>query len=213
MFNPKSFTNIILIAVVVLLVAVAGYFVFMKKSGPTAQQAPIVTPNQISAPVSLTPDEAAHWETYTNTKYGFEVKYPDYWEIDSSSWDTEDGIEYSFNYHYIPFLNISNGETKRIGLGIINILNGENYDFNSIADFRKWHDKYMGSGGIEKLERSKIGQLDAIRTYEVDGVSSMGEYVYITRDDLVIFLTRDSADDAQTQLTFNQLLTTFKFIK
>lgn len=215
MLNSKNFIKIILIAVAALLVGATGYFVFMKKTGPNIQQTPIATPNQTSTPISLTPDEAAHWQTYANTKYGFEVRYPDFWQIDSSYWEKDsgiDGVEYPY-YHYIPFLSMSNGETKRIGLGIANILNSENYDFNSIADFRKWHDKYMGSNEIEKVEKSKIGRLDVIKTYEADGVNSVGEYVYVARDDLVVFLTHDSADDAQTQLMFNQLVSTFIFTK
>ncbi|MDD5750338.1 MAG: PsbP-related protein [Candidatus Pacebacteria bacterium] len=206
MFNYKSFTNIVLILIVILLVAIAGYFVFMEKTA---------MPVQISTPVSLTPDEIAFWKTYTNTKYGFEVKYPDYWEIDSSSWETNsstDGVEYPY-YHYIPFLGVLGEDTERIGLGTADILNGENYDFSTIADFRKWHDRYMGSNEVEKAEKSKINQLNIIKTHEANGVNSVGEYIYIIHDNLVIFLTHDSADDAQTQLVFDKFVSTFKFVE
>ena len=41
--NQKGFANIILVVVVVMLVGIVGYFVFVKKSEPIAQQ---LTPSQ-----------------------------------------------------------------------------------------------------------------------------------------------------------------------
>ena len=43
--NQKSFANIVLIFVVIAIVAIGGYFVFVKKSEPLAQQ-PTTTPTQ-----------------------------------------------------------------------------------------------------------------------------------------------------------------------
>src|SRR3989344_6848742 len=61
--NQKGFTNIILVIVVIVLIGIAGYFIFVKKSEPIAQQ-----PTPI--------DETASWKTYTNSEQGFEFKYP-----------------------------------------------------------------------------------------------------------------------------------------
>ncbi len=49
--NQKGFANIILIVVIVILVGAAGYFAFVKKSEPVAQQ-PTPTPAQTKTPVS-----------------------------------------------------------------------------------------------------------------------------------------------------------------
>lgn len=64
--NQKGFANIALITVVVAIVAVGGYFVFVKKLEPIAQQP--------------TPNQTADLKTYTNTQYGFEFQYPASWK-------------------------------------------------------------------------------------------------------------------------------------
>lgn len=82
--NQKGFVNIILVAVIVVLVGVAGYFVFVKKSELITQQ-PTPTPTQTNIYTSPTPtsaDETADWKTYTNTQYGFSFKYPEGAKVD-----------------------------------------------------------------------------------------------------------------------------------
>lgn len=54
MNNQKDFANIILVLIIVILVGAAGYFAFVKKSGPIVQQ-PTPTPTQINASLSSTP--------------------------------------------------------------------------------------------------------------------------------------------------------------
>jgi len=65
MHKQRDFANIILVTVIVVL-AVVGYFMFVKKLKPVVQQpAPIPKQSQIT-----------DWKTYVNTKYGFSFKYP-----------------------------------------------------------------------------------------------------------------------------------------
>lgn len=61
--NQKGFSNIVLVVIIIVLVGVAGYFTFVKKLGPLAQQ---------PAPK----DEIIGWETYNNNSLGFSIKYP-----------------------------------------------------------------------------------------------------------------------------------------
>lgn len=70
-----SFKRILPIAAaVVLLIAIVGgtYLLGTKKnnSKTISQVTPTVTPTP-------TTDPAANWKTYTNTKYGYSIKYPD----------------------------------------------------------------------------------------------------------------------------------------
>ncbi|MFA6919101.1 MAG: hypothetical protein WC244_03265 [Patescibacteria group bacterium] len=54
--NQKTFVKIILILGIIILICVVGYFVFAKQSAPQ--------------------DETANWKTYTNTRYGYSIKFP-----------------------------------------------------------------------------------------------------------------------------------------
>jgi len=65
--NKKSFANIILIVVIVILLSTVGYFVFLKKSAPILQQTPMPITSQ---------NNQANLKTYKSDEYGFEFKYP-----------------------------------------------------------------------------------------------------------------------------------------
>ena len=80
--NQKGFANIILVVVIVILVGAVGYFAFVKKSEPVAQQ-PTPTPIQTktSTPTPTTKDETSSWKTYTNSSVGFSFKYPADWKV------------------------------------------------------------------------------------------------------------------------------------
>lgn len=83
MNHQKGFANIVMVLAIVILVGVAGYFVFVNKSEPVAQQTP--TPTQTQKPTlptpTPTPNPTANWKTYTNTEYGLELKYPPTWNV------------------------------------------------------------------------------------------------------------------------------------
>lgn len=51
-----------------------AYRLGQRQVQPTPQPSPIVSP-------SPTPDITANWKTYTNTKYGYSIQYPDDWAI------------------------------------------------------------------------------------------------------------------------------------
>lgn len=72
--NQKGFANKVLIGVIIVILVVGVYFVLRKKSEPVIQ-----TNN--SATTLITQNETANWKTYTNSQYGFELKYPQTWSV------------------------------------------------------------------------------------------------------------------------------------
>ena len=65
----------IIIAVLVILVAVVGYFMFVKKSGPLAYQAPTPTATAVKT-VTPTANPMARWKTFTSAELAVSFKYP-----------------------------------------------------------------------------------------------------------------------------------------
>ncbi|HOX10956.1 MAG TPA: hypothetical protein P5323_02225 [Candidatus Moranbacteria bacterium] len=75
--EPKK-NNIVLIVIIVAIVAITagviGFLLAKKTQAPAT--APAVTQPVTQTPLAQPADENADWKTYTNTKYGFEFKYP-----------------------------------------------------------------------------------------------------------------------------------------
>jgi len=97
MNNQKGFANVVLIGIIVVLIGVVGYFAFVKKSEPVAQQTtPPPTTTQTPTPQQPSPtpiNETASWKTYKNDTYSFEVKYPSDW-TSKGSWSENGGFFY-----------------------------------------------------------------------------------------------------------------------
>ena len=62
--NKKGFANIILVAIVVILVSVAGYFVFVKKSFQVTQQPTTPAPNQTASRLTLNILQNAQYNSF-----------------------------------------------------------------------------------------------------------------------------------------------------
>lgn len=79
--NQKGFANIALVLVIVIIAGAVGYFAFVKKSEPVAQQL-TPTPTRTTTPTKTptsptpTPDKISTWKTYTNTSVGYSMRYP-----------------------------------------------------------------------------------------------------------------------------------------
>lgn len=80
--NNQGFVQIVLVLVIVA-VAIGGayYFGTLKNNTGLVSVVPTLTPivstqSVINPTINPTLDPTANWKTYSNTKYGFEFKYP-----------------------------------------------------------------------------------------------------------------------------------------
>ena len=74
MKNNRGIAPLIVVLIVagVLVLGGGGYYAVKKYKTPAIQ--PVVGQNQTST--QPTQDETVNWKSYTNSQYGFEVKYP-----------------------------------------------------------------------------------------------------------------------------------------
>ncbi len=111
--NQKGIANIVLIVLVVVLVGVLGYITLVKKFNLVEQpQTNNLQNTQIQSAKDLptakpqisSTDPLADWQTYTDSKYGFEFKYPKGHELDKFDLpvQTSNGVVYA-GEHTITF--------------------------------------------------------------------------------------------------------------
>ena len=78
--NQKGFVLLYILIGILILIGIAGgaYYLWAQEYRRTHPigPLPIVVPENI--PLSRNIDETATWKTYTNTEYGFSIKYPDF---------------------------------------------------------------------------------------------------------------------------------------
>lgn len=197
--NQKGFANIILIAVIVILVGAVGYFAFVKKPKPVAQQ-PIPTSTQTNTSVSPTPtptSKTIDLKTYTNSNPTFSFKYPSSWNqpvINQQSTriftDFRNGFSVTTGLYY--------DQVKGRNSTVLEIING-----------------YKNSSTIKNVQTENIkvdGHLATKITYYGSDTKKNYTDVHIYQDQQIqekfIELTADDSVDATI---FNQILSTFKF--
>lgn len=218
--NEKSFVNIILIVIVVLAVGAVGYFVFVKKSAPIAQQTP--TPSQNNNPVSPTPtqkNETVNWKTYSNSKYNFSLKYPNGWTTEESSQTDLTGriislrspetsqllnerkIDSGYSYNLVvSFWPTINNEYARGGSWI-----GQR-NYTGLADF--FTDK---NALKQKIGNTTIAGQNA---YEVSIGGAGANYGIMIEHNGIYELSFETAwDKSKLGSTEKQILSTFQFSK
>lgn len=179
-------------------------------------------------------DETADWKTYTNTQYGFEIKYPSDWITEKNNSETRQTWLYPpllnrgsvNNLFSITFRNklgdfysycgASDTKTKGVMTREIEVLENVNNDtIDTLVE------KYSIPGYV--VEITNIGNLKAANIRE-EGIGGNFSRIYtIKNDKIYIFGEEDSCDVASASNNdnakilsdeiFNQMLSTFKFLK
>ncbi len=200
--NQKGFANIILGVIVVMLVGVVGYFAFVKKSTPIAQQTPTPTPTQTQKPVSPmpTPDKTANWKTYTNAQYGFEFKYPTGWVANEYS-----KLGWSLDLHEATN---SKNSVLITEAGLTNFVSQGSAEKNA---------EYMNKNKPDGFTEIPIGGGEGFYgtiSRDLGGLPEADAYL-VGKDHIFLMIIGQYGDKslAQSESFLNQILSTFKFTK
>ncbi|SRR3989344_418100 len=199
--NQRGFANIVLPVVIVAIIAVGGYFVFVKKSEPVTQQPTTALPK----------NETVNWKIYQNNKYGFELKYPENFYITQEGlWGEEGSIDSQF------YVDLSEYKVapERASRGIRIVIGNFSGDFQKYVEemikdsIESANDTFSASDSINNVVRSEI-KINNIIGYKVEGITGFGYYnIYFTKNGK-IFSINNGIDDN----LFKKILSTFKFIQ
>jgi hypothetical protein len=153
-------------------------------------------PKRGEVPQNTKQDQVANWKTYTNTKYGFEFKYPKEW----ASWLVP-GDTSEKNFSFGP----SDKEIYVTGT-IETLINQSTHQPITIAE-------YAGYNSIERQTPSKYGFSEITvggKKVIVKSSSQIGTIVYIplnTGETLIV------SGPSQSSPLFEEMFASFKFTK
>ncbi len=206
--NQKGFANLVLIGVIVVLIAVGGYFIL---SGKSKEQ-------EIKEISSTDTSNSTYWKTYTNEEYGFEFQYPEKLKLMESN--SKVSLNHTLPYRgsacdmtggFEPDLDITDFKVT------FEILHGVVSSPYTDGEYKKGNLK-----GVWALEGAE-GCGDTKYYFPVEGDKTL----LVTRENIQILSgIRNNADEIkvileiseainkeQNQVIFDQILSTFKFTK
>lgn len=215
--NHSKIIPIIIVIIILILVGAGSYILGTKNSQPATEN--IIQTTPIPSPIPTT-DPTSNWKTYTNTKYGYSIKYPS--DLFVKDFETAT----SFTSEPYP-----TGEGPG-PLDLIEIASKGNYvnnTFNALFKANQGEDVLEAHSAIDvqvtKLRNTKFGTYDAVE-YIRDGLtppkSDLGRgpigyehHVLIKKNDQeFIDLINQSMNVEKTKqrdLIFNEMVSTLKF--
>ncbi|MFH1890375.1 MAG: thrombospondin type 3 repeat-containing protein [Candidatus Kuenenbacteria bacterium] len=139
--------------------------------------------------------ETANWQTYVNSKYGFEIKYPVDWYL----------YEEINNIRVQPEKDIP-GSIPGPSSEAFEVVIMENIDNLDLAEFVK--QDWQKAGAKYSQEEITISGINGLKVEQQEEAIDPTPYVYLSVGDQVYKLKRNLGDLDN----FNQILSTFKFI-
>lgn len=198
--NRKGFSNIILVVIAGILVGAVGYFAFIKKSEPIAQQSPKPTPTQTQKPASPTPtpDKTTNWKTYTDSNLNYSFQYPPA----SCELQRELG-DISFAICYLP--KGSDGGAKHNNGYVITL------GFISQSQLNVMGITYCGAypNDSSRCDLFEIGKVTASIDWGTGGAASASAWFSHPNGGIVTFSLQPVTTESKEIL--KQILSTFKF--
>lgn len=202
--RPKSITTILFTLLIIILLGAVGFVTYqnyqLKNSfkQEESQSIPTVTP---------TPDPTADWETYINTKYSYQLKYPPSWRINSMAGEKDYSQTLSVN------LRAKSDEIPaESGFSIVVIPNIDNLSLTEWIKQNPDNGRLLPSNTTQTVPSSVV-TINGISWEKIDtdliGSVPTGDVIYGTPHNgnlysIVLYLREDIN-------MVDQILSTFKF--
>jgi len=228
--KPNYLKMIIFSVLIVMTLGLIVYLVFQNQKLQKQVLNPSVSPTiQVPSPtsqsisptpktsssISLPPDEAVGWKMYTNTIYNYSLKYPSDWsilEIFSDSVTNKIATPTSLNVLISPNLDT---KEQRISIEVedpsLNLSLPQTYDL--------WI-KTLKENQYYKIDQETNKNINNISITTFEGISTSQDgtkifykaYLFHSSDNKYFYIL--TADDGKktNSITFDQILSTFKFV-
>lgn len=222
--RQKGFAPIIIL--VLILLGVIGYFIYqntqLQKSNSNVTS-PSTVPNANLLQSSPTPDPTVNWKTYTNTKYGYSVKYPSNWE--PNRWianlsDEELAKETLVEFNDLTLPGISTGKDSGTGFQIATNELNPNGDGRNCSDLndcfsKTFKERKESTNTTNRVSTTFWGQTAIIFNYQLKGTlySQSFKYIYFIYQGNAYDMNISTRSDREKEVfgIFDQILSTFKF--
>ena len=201
--------TILMAILAVLSVALAGVLGYQKLTQPELVPT-VVSQPAVNQPVATTSDETAGWKTYRNEGYGFEVEYPGNWHVYPLIFQEIDIIGFSNLSEEEVKAKQESGDFTNARSLTIKIINKQ------IDSWLQEQQRLSDALGIENFSKEKI-TIGENEGYKISGAVEgkrgfskalfTKEKVYLVE---TLFPKKCIFEECEI---FNQMLSTFKFIK
>lgn len=156
----------------------------------------------------LAPSEISTWKTYTDTKNGFEIKYPQDWFISQNP----SGVSFSNTPSFTPPQSLGNdNHQNEASIGVVLWKNSNKNGYTLDEWYTEVRKKFFGYDlsiptSVNKID---IGGVPALK--EIPHERNYRQETYIMRDADIIWI-HNSAHQIKFSAYYDQIISTLKFI-
>lgn len=200
--DPNHSPKMLLIGLGAFLIIIIGggigYFLGVDNSEQTT---PANTTPIVKVSPTPTPDPTANWKTYTNTKYGYEAKYPQSW--------------YLYETKIAPatvgfWIEKTEGEASGVWVSV-------HENLSRLTPEEWWDKDIKKAANYQDLLNKTIREDRLVNGYSAffvqtdkDWQSRPGTWIFLNKDEKIYEIFTNFTEGANYMI-FDQILSTFKF--